>query len=350
MLFSVLIPVYNTSKYLEECIHSVLLQTEKDYEIVLIDDGSTDNSGDICDRYANEYSFIRVIHKRNEGLMMTRRRGFQEARGEYFICLDSDDYLCDNDAFAKIKRMIVENGCDLVVYNYLMEKGPGEQDKAITLFDLPDGYIFEGEDKQILYNKTLIGGFFNNMWIKAPKRDCVDIDVDYSQWQPLICRGEDLFQSYPILNNAKKIGYINSVLLHYRWTESSISNNPKLKFYDAYKTIYMRQEEYIRTWSISDKIAHESRIKQIPMILEIVTGGYNAINDNITVDEWNTFIERLSKDEYIHQLFSSENTKEVIPFYRLLGALIKGNHKLLLGRVIQLQHIISSLRHRKHKV
>ena len=94
MLFSVLIPVYNTSKYLDECINSVLSQTEKNFEIVLLNDGSTDNSGDICDSYAEKYpDFIRVIHKENEGLMMTRRRGFKEAKGDYFICLDSDDYL-----------------------------------------------------------------------------------------------------------------------------------------------------------------------------------------------------------------------------------------------------------------
>ena len=123
MLFSVLIPVYNTSKYLDECINSVLSQTEKDFEIVLLNDGSTDNSGDICDSYAEKYpDFIRVIHKENEGLMMTRRRGFKEAKGDYFICLDSDDYLRDNNALLKIKKMIVEKGCDLVVYNYLAEK------------------------------------------------------------------------------------------------------------------------------------------------------------------------------------------------------------------------------------
>ena len=93
MLFSVCIPVYNTSKYLDECLASVLCQTEKDYEIVLVDDGSTDGSGALCDRYAARYPHIRVIHKENEGLMMTRRRGFQEALGDYFICLDSDDAL-----------------------------------------------------------------------------------------------------------------------------------------------------------------------------------------------------------------------------------------------------------------
>lgn len=344
MLFSVLIPVYNTSKYLDECIQSVLAQSEKDYEIVLVDDGSTDNSGEICDNYAKKYSSIRVVHKQNEGLMMTRRRGFQEANGDYFICLDSDDYLCDDDALAKIKKLIIEKNCDLVVYNYLMEKETREQDKSISLFDKPNEFVFEGSEKQILYKKILIGGFFNNMWIKAPRRDCVDIEVDYSTWKSYICRGEDLFQSYPMLTKANRIGYISDILLHYRWTESSISNNPKLKFYDAYKTIYTREDEYIRIWNIDDSLAHKARAKRIPIILGIVVGGYKSTKDNLSIEEWNAFIDRLSKDEFVDKLFSKENTKNVLLYYRLLGALLKGNHKFLLKKTIDIQSFLSKKR------
>lgn len=342
MLFSVLIPVYNTSKYLDECIQSVLAQSEKDFEIVLIDDGSTDNSGEICDSYAGKYSFIRVIHKQNEGLMMTRRRGFQEAKGEYFICLDSDDYLCDNEALTKIKKMIVEKNCDLVLYNYLMEKETKDMNQRISLFDKPDGYVFE--EKQVLYEKLLIGRDLNAMWIKAVSRECVDINVNYYQWKPYICRGEDLFQSFPMITNAKRIGYISDILLHYRWTESSISNNPKLKFYDAYKTIYTREDEYIRIWNIDDSLAHKARAKRIPIILGIVVGGYHSTKDNLPIEEWNAFIERLSTDEFIDKLFTKANMKDSLTYYKFLGALIKGNHKYLLKRTIDIQSFLSKKR------
>lgn len=342
MLFSVLIPVYNTSKYLDECVQSVLAQSEKDYEIVLVDDGSTDNSGEICDSYAEKYPFVRVVHKQNEGLMMTRRRGFQEAKGEYFICLDSDDYLCDNEALTKIKKMIVEKNCDLVLYNYLMEKETKDKNQRISLFDKPDGYVFD--EKQVLYEKLLIGRDLNAMWIKAVSRECVDINVNYYQWKPYICRGEDLFQSFPMLTNAKRIGYISDILLNYRWTESSISNNPKLKFYDAYKTIYTREDEYIKIWGIDDALAHKARAKRIPIILGIVVGGYRSTKDTLPVEEWNDFIDSLSKDEFVYKLFSKENTRDILPYYRLLGALIKGNHKFLLKRTIESQGFLSKKR------
>lgn len=344
MLFSVLIPVYNTSKYLDECIQSVLAQSEKDFEIVLIDDGSTDNSGEICDNYAKKYSSIRVVHKQNEGLMMTRRRGFQEAKGDYFVCLDSDDYLCDNEAIAKIKKMIVEKKCDLVVYNYLMEKETRDNNQNVLLFDKPDGYVFEGQERRVLYEKLLIGRDLNAMWIKSVSRECVDIDAEYFRWKPYICRGEDLFQSFPMITNAKRIGYISDILLHYRWTESSISNNPKLKFYDAYKTIYTREDEYIKIWNIDDSLAHKARAKRIPIILGIVVGGYRSTKDNLSIEEWNSFIDRLSKDDFVDKLFSKENTKNVLPYYKLLGALIKGDHKILLKRTIDIQGFLSKKR------
>lgn len=183
MLFSVCIPVYNTSKYLDECLRSVLIQTEKDYEIVLVDDGSTDDSGEICDRYAAQYPNIRVIHKENEGLMMTRRRGFREAKGDYFICVDSDDKLFDSRALERIYNTIATTGCDMVLYNYVYGAGGGRGERTSCLFDYETDHVFEGETKKHLYEKLLTSNNMNNMWIKCPSRHVVDIDVDYSQWK-----------------------------------------------------------------------------------------------------------------------------------------------------------------------
>lgn len=92
-LVTVVIPVYNVEKYLKECVDSVLQQTYKELEIILIDDGSTDNSSILCDEYAEQYSAIRVLHKNNAGLSSARNVGIKEANGEYIYFLDSDDYI-----------------------------------------------------------------------------------------------------------------------------------------------------------------------------------------------------------------------------------------------------------------
>ena len=104
--FSVIIPVYNVAVYLEQCIDSVLAQNFSDYEVILVDDGSTDQSGSICDRYAANKKHISVIHKKNGGLSSARNSGIRNAKGEYILFLDSDDYWNDIDALAKLYERI----------------------------------------------------------------------------------------------------------------------------------------------------------------------------------------------------------------------------------------------------
>lgn len=92
-LISVVVPVYNVEKYLERCVVSIVNQTYTNLEIVLVDDGSTDQSGFICDELKNQDDRIKVVHKLNEGLGLTRNRGVREARGDYICFIDSDDYI-----------------------------------------------------------------------------------------------------------------------------------------------------------------------------------------------------------------------------------------------------------------
>ena len=91
MRFSVIVPIYNVEKYLAECIDSVLAQTFTDFELILVDDGSPDSCGKICDEYAAKDSRITVIHKENGGLVSARKAGIKTAAGEYVVNLDSDD-------------------------------------------------------------------------------------------------------------------------------------------------------------------------------------------------------------------------------------------------------------------
>ena len=101
-MVSCIIPVYNTEKYLHRCIDSVLAQTYKDFELLLIDDGSTDSSGTICDEYAAKDARVRVFHKENGGVSSARNLGLYHAQGEWIIVMDSDDYWHCNYALEKL--------------------------------------------------------------------------------------------------------------------------------------------------------------------------------------------------------------------------------------------------------
>ena len=118
-LFSVIIPVYNIADYLPQCIDSVLAQDFQDYEIILVDDGSTDGSSEICDKYVLEYEQIKVIHKENTGPSDARNIGIKNAIGDYIIFLDGDDFWQGNTIFFDLSKIIrEENHPDLIVYGF----------------------------------------------------------------------------------------------------------------------------------------------------------------------------------------------------------------------------------------
>lgn len=344
MFFSVCIPVYNTSCYLRECIESVLNQTEKDYEIVLVDDGSTDDSGAICDAYAEQYPFIKVFHKKNEGLMMTRRRAFSEGKGDYFICLDSDDYLLDIDALRKIRKSIVENECDLVLYDYIQGAENPVENKLIQMFNKPNEYVFSESEKNEIYVKYLTGKYINPMWIKAISRKILDVDIDYTQWKSAICRGEDMFQSPPIFNNAKRIGYIHEPLLYYRWTPGSISNNPKFGFYDAFKCIYTRQDQYIPQWEVSDEIKEQNALQRIGILIGVIGTNYRRSKGFQQKYEWNQYVKRIGNDSFFIKTVKSTESFNKVWYQRVFAKLVVLELPVLLGGYITLLDLVSKIR------
>lgn len=139
-MISVVIPVYNVEKYLTQCIESILNQSYKDYEIILVDDGSTDNSSIICDSY-EKYSNITVVHKNNEGLGYARNTGIKHAKGEYVMFVDSDDYL-RTDTLEKLFNDLSNNKSDTCIGGYTRVSNDGEE-----LFeDVPNFCVYDGTD------------------------------------------------------------------------------------------------------------------------------------------------------------------------------------------------------------
>ena len=122
ILISVIIPVYNVEKYLNECIDSVINSTYKDLEIILVDDGSSDNCPQICDKYACMDNRIKVIHKENEGLSSARNEGFNIANGDYISFIDSDDYISTN-LYEIAVDIINEQNCDIFSFGYYLKYG-----------------------------------------------------------------------------------------------------------------------------------------------------------------------------------------------------------------------------------
>ena len=348
MFFSILVPVYNTSAYLRECLDSILEQSFSDFELVLLNDGSTDDSGSICDEYAARDQRIRVIHKDNEGLMMTRRRGFREARGDYFICVDSDDKLWCADALEKLHETITATGCDLVIYNYTYGAAGGRPQRQSRLLDCGDGHVFEGSEKMRLYEKLLTSNNMNNMWIKCPARHVVDIDVDYSRWKKDICRAEDLFQSYPMLDRAHRIAYMAEPLYYYRWTPGSIGNRAKFGYYDSLRCIYRRENEYMEKWDISETVRKTAAARQLTGMMTVVNKCYHTCKAKKTLDPWKQFAAELAEDPFFREILDGCDRSKVLKYYRLLHSLICRRQLRAAIFVIEFTSFISERKHRRN--
>lgn len=172
--YSIIVPIYNIEKYIEECIQSVIKQNYSNYELILIDDGSPDNSGAICDNYSKIYNNIKVIHKKNGGLSDARNAGIKEAQGKYILFLDGDDTLCDK-CLECIDKQIGNSkidllSCDFNIYgnnnikeNNITKKICNLEDYIHIMNDIPWAAwrnVYNREiflQKKILYEKGLVG-------------------------------------------------------------------------------------------------------------------------------------------------------------------------------------------------
>ena len=166
-LFSIIVPIYNVERYLEQCIESVLAQDYQNYELILVDDGSPDNSIDICAKYAKQYSNIVFIHKINGGVSDARNAGIQIARGEYLMFLDSDDYWEGTTVLSDLQKIITENNPD-IIFNYMSSIYP---DKIVNHYINRDKLIGSfREDFQGLYQDGIYLGF---PFTKTIKRELI---------------------------------------------------------------------------------------------------------------------------------------------------------------------------------
>ncbi len=213
--FSIIIPVYNVEKYLEQCVESVLNQDMGDFELILVDDGSADGSGHICDRFAALDSRIKVIHQPNSGHIVARMNGVEAATGEYVLFADSDDYYLP-DSFHKIEKAIKKYNCDVLIYCYSYDGNPQGQD------------FFGGERDTVLLNEYLLTNLhysrLNSLCLKASSRKIFN-DIDISSFSGFR-NSEDLLLSLEIVKRAQKISYVPHTLYFYRLDNpASITNN-----------------------------------------------------------------------------------------------------------------------------
>lgn len=198
--FSIIIPVYNVLKYLPECVSSVLQQSFNDYEIILVDDGSTDGSEKLCDQYAEKDSRIQVIHQENQGLSAARNAGIQAATGEFVLFLDSDDCYEQNNLLERIAQKT--SGADIVVFNWKeFQDGQNYEECKVKeyLSRMQKEYV---DGVSFLQDVTTMPLYPWYSWIYAYRKE---FWVEQGFSFPTGIKYEDVVLTYKVLLAAKKI-------------------------------------------------------------------------------------------------------------------------------------------------
>lgn len=212
MRFSIVIPVYNSQKYLKKCLNSVVKQSFRDYEIIMVDDGSTDKSGLICDDFAKKNGNITVIHKQNQGQIAARTDGVNKAVGEYIVFVDSDDTLEPN-ALKVLKEKIDQYHPDGVIYE-------SSRMTAHGIIKIHSGASFKEymlTDKADLYRKILSDSSYCSVCKKAFKRSMFTTSGLEHLFNLRL--GEDFYQTMDLIAKASSVLFIPDNLYNYR-------NNP----------------------------------------------------------------------------------------------------------------------------
>ncbi len=209
-MISVIIPVYNVKPYLDDCIQSVIRQDYTDFECILVDDGSTDGSSEICDQWAEKDNRIRVIHQFNGGVSSARNKGLEQAKGEYISFIDSDDWV-DADYLSAMADRVKEKGVDLVVSGLSREFVDRDSisyvPKYSLTFDLDSNHA---EHFVMLNEQSLLYGPV----VKLYKNDI--IQRYQIQFDSQVSFGEDLLFNYRYLEYVRTIACISEIHYHYR--------------------------------------------------------------------------------------------------------------------------------------
>ena len=244
MRFSILVPIYNVGDCLNDMLASIDSQTFTDFELVLVDDGSTDGCQDVCDRYCQSHPKAHVIHKPNGGLISARRVGIADASGDYIIFVDADDMLKSN-ALEEINRVIDAYSSDVVIYNADIFDGNSRQ--PFFEHELPEGPV---EDKKVIYDKLFLSYSMNSMCLKAMRRDLIDAGRDYSEFYDCTV-AEDLLQSVPVYIAAENIYYLDKALYDYR-TDSGMTHKCNPAYYSSNRRINLDIREKLKDEGIED--------------------------------------------------------------------------------------------------
>lgn len=314
---SIIVPIYNVEKYLARCLESLVNQTFKDIEILAINDGSTDNSLNILNKYAARDKRIRIINNKNVGVSETRNIGISESNGEFIVFVDSDDWI-DNYMIEKMYDFISKECAQMLMCTYVREFSDHSKEKK---FDLPEINIYENNEvKSQLFRKLVgpLGSELSNLeyidalgtvWAKMYKASILkENDLKFIDLNE-IGTGEDILFNIYVFKYINKAVLLNKPMYHYwRGNENSITSRYIHNFIDKRRNYFKYMIDFIEKNNFGNdfEVALSNRI----CTSVLGTGLVECYKDNnISGIEKINRIKHLLNDEYINSAYENLELK-----------------------------------------
>lgn len=279
-LISVIVPIFGIERYVGQCIESILNQTYRNLEIILVDDGSTDRCPEICDLYAGKDDRIKVIHKENGGLVSARKAGVEAANGDFVGYVDGDDWI-EPTYYENMLNEILDANADMAVAGFSRDLF----DNATKIYNNIKSGTYEGESLQFLKkNMMSYGAFYKNgistyVWNKLFKRDIIkkyQVLVDNA-----ITIGEDAAVVYPLITECERIVVSDNTDYHYRQREDSMLK--KSKPFSEEKCGLRILYKYLTNYFLNDNCGYDylKQVKDFILGICVIRSGGLAIKDDV---------------------------------------------------------------------
>lgn len=319
MQFSIIVPVYNVNDYLIRCVESIENQEYVDYEVILVDDGSTDKSSETCDSLKKKYSNIIVIHKQNGGLSDARNEGIKAAKGEYVLFVDGDDYIGEA-ALIEIEKVIRATNSPDIVCLELVKVFEGSTN-IVKMGDGIDASINDLHNEEVYIYLANLPKYPASACTKAIKRKLFE-NFDLYFKKGLL--SEDLEWSVRLFLAAKTFSYCPYQYYFYRQArKGSISNTPSEKKVMDILDTFQKWTEY--SSSLEDNAQKNMIMSYMEYIFRFLVVGY----ENISKENRKVFLENVKKNSWILGTRSDLPSKCIKSCYQIFGINFTG--KILKG-------------------
>lgn len=303
-MINIIIPIYNVEKYLERCLDSVKAQNSKEFKAILVNDGSTDKSEEICRRYVDSDDRFILLNKENGGVTSAIKYGVKNSpQCDYFTFLDADDKF-EKDAIKEIETIIKENDYDIISFDFFINYGD-KRIKKITSF-FKEGKLSDSELKKLKNRCFFDTGIVPARWNKVVKSNIVDKTVECVDEKIIIA--EDLLFTALNLNQANSFYYLGKPLIHYYQNEMSAMNKFKDEYFESYKLVYALILKYIGNKDLAFRVYFQNIKTLIQMTiinLEKITAKHKLVyvlNDELTKKILIEYKPTRKKDKILRRL------------------------------------------------